>query len=87
MMAEQFIVLCGQDVGGGDHPFEIVYGFDGERFADRQAAIQHGLAIRGSDDFNIATVAKGHVVAVGWMEEDHPHDPEAIADINRQVRL
>jgi len=86
MAEDQYIVLCGQIVGGGHRAFETVYSYDGKRFDDRQDAILHGLEIRGSDDFNIATVRDGRIARIGWMDEDHDVDPDEIADLNRQVR-
>ena len=83
----QYIVLCGQVVGGADKPFEIVYGFDGERFADRKAAIRHGLKIRESDDFNIGVLKRGKIVSVDWMEEPVDTDPALLAEISQQIGL
>ncbi len=83
----QYIVLCGQVVGGGERPFEIVYGFDGERFKDRSDAIAHGLRERGSDDFNIGVVKRGRLVSLDWMNKPVDTEPEVLNPIAEQICL
>ena len=86
-MAEQFIVLCGQVVGGGAMPFEINYSFDGKRFAFRRDAITHGLKIRGSDDFNIGVLNDGRLVSLDWMEDVVDAEPSVIAEVAQSIGL
>lgn len=44
-------------------------------------AIKRGLAQRGSDDFNIAVLRDGRMVASLWMEEVVDDDPATIDGI------
>lgn len=84
---KQYIVLCGQIVGGGGRPFETVYGFDGERFGDRSMAITHGLRERGSDDFNIGVLEGGKLISLDWMNKPGDTDPNLLAHIAEQIGL
>lgn len=83
----EFIVLCGQIVGDGSTPYRTEYGFDGERFADRAAAIAHGFTMDRSDDFNIGVVTGGKLVSVDWMDEAIDTDPALMAEISEQIFL
>lgn len=85
MTKMQFIVLCGQVVGSG--PFTVEYGFDGERFDDRNSAIRHGFKIRQSDDFNIGVLRNGKLVSRDWMENTVDSDPSVLAEIGQQICL
>jgi len=83
----EYIVLCGQIVGGNGAPFETVYGFDGERFGDRKKAIRHGLKARGSDDFNIGVIENGKLVSLDWMDECGETNPAILEPIAEQICL
>ena len=83
----EYIVLCGQVVGGGDRPFDVLYSFDGRKFPTRDLAIKHGLKVRGSDDFNIGVINRGKLVSLDWMEKMVDADPSILAAINEQVGL
>ena len=83
----EYIVLCGQIVGGNGRPFETIYGFDGERFHYRSQAITHGLRERGSDDFNIGVIKNGKLVSLDWMNEVGDTDPAILAPIAKQIGL
>lgn len=83
----EYIVLCGQVIGGGPQLFEIVYSFDRERFSDRHAAIQHGLKERGSNDFNIGVVKDGELVSLDWMNEAGETDSALLKQIAEQVGI
>lgn len=82
----QYITLMGQAIAN-EGRFEIVYGFDGERFDNRKAAIAHGLRKRGSDDFNIGVLERGKLVSLDWMEESIGERPEVLAEIADQIGL
>lgn len=86
-MMTQYIVLMGQIVGGGERPFETVYGFDGEKFKERAEAIRHGLRERGSDDFNIGVLERGKLVSLDWMEKPVETDPAELAAIRKKIAL
>ena len=86
-MPTEYIVLCGQIVGGGDRPFETVYGVDGERFRDRESAIRHGLKVRGSDDFNIGVLRDGRLVSLDWMDKSVDTEPDVLGPIAEQLCL
>lgn len=87
--ALRFMVVT-QQMMGSPESWSTDYSSDLETFADRQAAIDHGLDVLCHDDFNIATVdAHGHLVAFGFEHndwEDHPDNYDA-AEISRQLRL
>lgn len=83
----EYIVLCGQVVGGNGQPFEIVYGFDGERFAERKKAIRHGLKVRGSDDFNIGVIRDGKLISLDWMHKVVDDGPDILEPIAEQIDL
>lgn len=84
-MSTEYVVLCGQIVGGGDRPFETVYGFDGQRFRERRAAISHGFTKRRSDDFNIGVIKDGRLISLDWMEKPVDTAPEVLCPIAEQV--
>ena len=61
------------------------YGFN-YRVLDHAAttlprAIKRGLAMNGSDDFNIAAIRGGRMVAALWMEDVVDDEPEVIDPI------
>lgn len=85
-MSATFITAKGSIYTNGAD-FETAYATTGERFADRQAAIDHGLDVYGHDDFNIATLSEGRLVAFGWGLEDFAPDGEDLPDIARQLGL
>lgn len=41
-------------------------------------AIKRGLALNGSDDFNIGVIRDGRMVAVLWMEHVIDEEPEVV---------
>lgn len=86
-MATKYIALLGQVVGGGGAPFTVEYGFDGEQFTTRKAAIRHGLKIRESDDFNIGVIENGKLVRLDWMDQPSETDPDELAKIAEQLDL
>lgn len=81
----QFIVLCGQVVGSD--PFTVEYGFDGERFDHRDAAIRHGFKKGRSDDFNIGVLRDGKLVSLDWMENTVDADPSTLAHVSESACL
>jgi len=80
----QYIVLMGQVICS-DGKIDVVYGFDGERFKDRNAAIRHGLQERGSDDFNIGVLERGRLVSLDWMHDSIEALPDRLATIADQI--
>jgi hypothetical protein len=85
MAKQEFIVLCGQIVGGGDIPFRTEYYTDQTKFADREKAIKHGLKVRGSDDFNIGVLDDGKLVSLDWMEKPVDTDPDLLSSIQESA--
>jgi hypothetical protein len=64
------------------------YSSDLELFDDRQAAIDHGIEDLGHDDFNIATIRGGRIVAFGFdMEDFAAGDCDDLTEIERQLCL
>jgi hypothetical protein len=79
-----------QQIVGNPESWSTDYSSDLDLFADRQAAIDHGLDVLGHDDFNIATVdAAGNLVAFGFEHRDWEDDPDNYdaAEISRQLCL
>jgi hypothetical protein len=81
----QYILLCGQVVGSG--PFTIEYGFDGRRFDERAAAIDHGFKAGRSDDFNIGVLRDDKLVSLDWMDRTVDASPGTLAEISKMVGL
>lgn len=81
MAKREYVVICAQIMGDGSKPFEIVYGWDMDRFTVRQKAISHGLKIRGSDDFNIGVLENDKLISLDWMREPVDTDPKVLAMI------
>ena len=84
-IAMQYIVLCGQVVGSG--PFVTVYNFDGQRFDNREDAIQHGFTLDRSDDFNIGVLRNGKLVSLDWMVQTVDSEPALMAKISEGIYL
>lgn len=83
-----YIAICAQVIGGRDRPFEIVHGWDGERFANWQDAVRHGFKIRGSDDFNLGIIERGRLVEFRWMDQPmHESDRDELPTIAKQLGL
>lgn len=88
MRQRSYIVICAQVVGGNERPFEIIYGWDGEKFDNRQSAITHGLDIRGSDDFNLGILESGRLAEFVWMDQPmHASDADELPTIAKQIGL
>lgn len=83
----RFMVVKTQIVGNLES-WSYDYTSDLELFADRQDAIDHGWHLYDHDDFNIATVQDGRLVAFGWDHEDFaPEDRDDLPEIERQLCL
>lgn len=48
-------------------------------------AIKRGFAQQGSDDFNVAVIRDGRLVATLWMEEVVDDEPDVLAGIAEQL--
>ena len=83
----QYVVVCAQIIGGGTSPFQTVYNCDGKKFDERDAAIKHGFAVRGSDDFNIGVLDGRQLVSLDWMNEPVDTDPDILAEVSAQLPL
>jgi hypothetical protein len=83
----EYIVLCGQVIGGGDRAFSVEYDFDGTKFDDLQAAIKHGMKVRESDDFNIGVIKNGKLTRLDWMDKPVETDPKILKKITEQIDL
>lgn len=85
-MATEYIALAGSawcnTTGHG-----IYYGWDGERFDTREAAIKHGFTLDRSDDFNIGVLVDGKLVSLDWMDEAVDDDPDTLAEIGEELGL
>jgi hypothetical protein len=72
----------------------VTYTCDGRRYVDRAAALIDGQFDLGHDDFNIATITHGRIVAFGWGMDDFPPDTDGaphgghdLDEIARQIGL
>lgn len=62
-------IVVEQQVWCNERGFGINYGWDGERFGSRSAAISHGFTNDRSDDFNVASLEGDVVTGFFWMED------------------
>ena len=74
MNKREYIAVQGQLVGSG--PWSLSCNSDKRRFSTPKAAIRHGLAYYGHDDFWLATVEGNMLIDVRWMEEERERDEE-----------
>ncbi len=85
-MTTEYIALAGSmwcnEAGHG-----IYYGWDGERFDTRKAAIKHGFTLDRSDDFNIGVLVDGKLTSLDWMDEVVENDPSLLAEIEGELGL
>lgn len=56
-----------------------------EQATTLQRAIKRGLALNGSDDFNIGVIRGGRMVAVLWMEREINEEAEVIDRIGHEL--
>jgi len=61
-------IVIQQRLWCNEHGHGIEYTSDLVEFDDRTAAINHGLKITESDDFNIGVVDGGRLVSFDWMD-------------------
>lgn len=86
-MADRYLVVVTQIVGNPSD-WSHSYTSDLKLFDDRQAAIDHGWKLLDHDDFNIATVRDGRIVAFGFeMKDFAPEDTDDLGEIERQLGL
>lgn len=90
-LATRYLIVCQKlwlnDTGSG-----VDYIADDRDFTDRRAAIRWATDEHGHDDFNIATVRDGRLVAFGSGMDDfgpdedgQPHYGHDLAEIGRQI--
>ena len=82
----EFIVIC-QSAWCNDSGIGINYSWDGERFNNRNDAIKHGFALRGSDDFNIAQTYGDDLIWFGWMDQRIDEDEPTMSEIANEIGL
>ena len=85
--ANKYIVVCQQVLCSPGEAIRIHYGWDGEEFGARKAAIKHGFSVRGSDDFNVGVVQGGRLLSFDWMENPVGEDDESMAEIAEALGL
>lgn len=86
-MKIEYVTLCGSVITTPNGGFDIIYGHDGKRFANRKDAIRNGFKLRDSDDFNVGVVYDGKLISVDWMEEPVDTDPEILKKIQDEIWL
>jgi hypothetical protein len=82
----EFIVIC-QSAWCNESGIGIHYGWNGERFNNRNDAIKHGWEVRGSDDFNIAQTYGDDLIWFGWMDQRIDEDEDTMREIAEAVGL
>lgn len=94
MKPKRYVVITQQVEGNTESGFDTYYYSDLKLFDDRKQAISHGFKMGRSDDFNVATIKGGRLVAFGWMERDfiedrrgEPHGGYDLAEIERQTYM
>lgn len=83
---QEFIVILQSCLCSGG-PITMHYGWDGDRFATRAAAIKEGFKLRDSDDFNIGVVEGDRLVSFDWMQEPVGDDEQTIEEIAQAIGL
>lgn len=79
---DNYVPLCWFLQGEpGCYSNEVVWA--GRIMASRGAAMAHGLKERGDDDFNIAVLRNGLVVAMLWDNEWVDYDDESLEAITK----
>ena len=82
----EFIVIC-QSAWMNESGFGFHYGWDGERFNNRNDAIKHGWELRGSDDFNIAQTYGDDLIWFGWMDQRIDEEEDTMREIAESAGL
>lgn len=80
------VVTC-QYVGNARHGFSPFYALKAGPFKQRATAWRHGVAELGHDDFNLAVVRNGLLVAMLWDDELVDDDPDVLADLSLQTHV
>lgn len=70
-----------------EHGHGINYVSDLVRWSRRRQAIIYGFSQANSDDFNVATLRDGELVAFGWMDKDFAAEDTELDEIARQLSL
>jgi hypothetical protein len=82
-----YIVISSQAYCSPNGPSGISYHWDGDRFEQRQHAVEHGFAAQGSDDFNIGVVDGDELVDLLWMEESIEESKTQLRIIQKEIAL
>lgn len=80
------VVTC-QYVGNVRYGFSPFYALKAGPFKQRATAWRHGVADLGHDDFNLAVVRDGLLVAMLWDDELVDDDPDVLADVSLQTHV
>ena len=65
--------------------FHFNYERSGQRWESRKEAINEGLKVYGSDDFNIAVWMGDRLESWDWMDHPVGEDSESLAELNRKL--
>lgn len=89
-----FYLAVTQHIVGDETHHDVAYATDGREFLSRETAIRWTTGDLGHDDFNIATVTDGRIVAFGSGMDDFgpdedgaPHYGHDLGEIARQIGL
>lgn len=80
------VVTC-QYVGNARDGFVPDYRLQVGPFKSRETAWRHGMSDLGHDDFNLAVVRDGLLVAMLWNDELVDDDKDVLADVSTQTRV
>lgn len=90
-MTDRYYLAVVQQLWLNDSGHGATFHTDGRRYLDRSEALRVTENELGHDDFNIATVDDGRIVAFGFGMndfgdgEDGPHGGYDLAEIGRQI--
>lgn len=86
-MSRPEYVVVHQRAWMNEHGYGINYLSDLVRWSSRRQAIVYGFSQADSDDFNVATLRGGKLVAFGWMDKDFAPEDTELYEIARQLSL
>lgn len=84
---DTYHVVSSQYVGNTRLGFHREYVLKAGPFSTRATAWRHGIADLGHDDFNLAIVRSGLLVAMLWDDEVVDDDLDTLADVSNQTHV
>ena len=85
--AGMWITITAQAEGSDRDGFRVVHYWDGRKFTYKSGAVDHGFALRRSDDFNVALIKGDRIESLWWMGKNLSEDEATLAGIAREIGL